>query len=352
MAATSGIGVTEELTQAFSATIDSKSVRFIKVVIQNESLVPVTSIEVSGSLEEDLVQLQDHLEDQEPCYILAQLDNPPSEWLLISYVPDSAKVRDKMLYASTRNSLTKSLGSTVFTDSIFATSKADVTPEGYAAHKRHQAAPKPLSAREQEMADIKAAEREAGTKYEGSRVRQNHLGQSEVGYKWHQDAEDAVKELSTGEGNRLVVLQINASEEMVLKEKTTVEDVNALSSSIPISEPSFSIFAWANSYSTTGRDIVFIYSCPSTSPIKSRMVYSSGALFIFRSVKALLGDESTFVLASRKIETTDPKELNEAYLKEELNFGEGIGNGGDNNAGTDGAPKPAFARPKGPGRRR
>lgn len=111
-----------------------------------------------------------------------------------------------MLYASTRNALTKSLGSTVFTDSLFATAKSDVTPEAYAAHKRHQAAPKPLSAREQEMADIRAAEREASTAYEGSRARQNHLGNQEVEYTWAEDAREVVGELRAGDGNRLVIL--------------------------------------------------------------------------------------------------------------------------------------------------
>jgi twinfilin len=112
-----------------------------------------------------------------------------------------------MLYASTRNALTKSLGgSTVFTDSLFATAKSDVTPDAYAAHKRHQAAPKPLSAREQEIADIKTAERDAGVAYEGGRARQNHLGSREVGYAWAEDARDAVGDLRGGEESRLVVL--------------------------------------------------------------------------------------------------------------------------------------------------
>lgn len=31
-----------------------------------------------------------------PAYVLTRLDNPPTEWLAINYVPDSAKVRDKV----------------------------------------------------------------------------------------------------------------------------------------------------------------------------------------------------------------------------------------------------------------
>lgn len=94
--------------------------------------------------------------------------------------------------------------------------------------------------------------------------------------------------------------------------------------------------------------VAFIYSCPSTSPIKARMVYSTGAVVIHRQVRELLGEERGFALASRKIETSDPRELTEAFLKEELNIGNGTDNGKDTNSVT----RTSFARPKGPGRRR
>jgi twinfilin len=41
-----------------------------------------------------------------------------------------------------------------FPDALFATHKSDLTATAYAAHRQHQTAPKPLSAREQEMADV------------------------------------------------------------------------------------------------------------------------------------------------------------------------------------------------------
>jgi twinfilin-like protein len=111
-----------------------------------------------------------------------------------------------MIYASTRNSLTKSLGATTFVDTIFATSKADITPAGYAAHKRHLAAPKPLSAREQEMADIKAAEREAGgTPYNANAARQSPFGTT-VGLKWSNDLEEAVRNLAEATDDHLVTI--------------------------------------------------------------------------------------------------------------------------------------------------
>jgi twinfilin-like protein len=108
-----------------------------------------------------------------------------------------------MLYASTRASLLKSLGSTLFTDTIFATSTADLTSEAYAAHQRHIAAPKPLSSREQEMADIRTVE--SGSVYEGSRARASHIGTG-VGLPWSQEVEDAVRDLGTGDGCAVVVV--------------------------------------------------------------------------------------------------------------------------------------------------
>lgn len=109
-----------------------------------------------------------------------------------------------MLYASTRNSLTKGLGSNLFTDTIFATSKDDLTPAAYAAHKRHVAAPQPMSAREKEMAEVKAAERQS-TAYEGSRARQNHIG-TPIGIQWPQNVQDAVKDMTSLSQDRLIVL--------------------------------------------------------------------------------------------------------------------------------------------------
>ena len=82
---------------AFSRAVDSKStVRFIKVVISNESLVPAATIPPSGTFQQDLDKLVDVLESNVPAYILARTDKPGSDWLAIFYVPDTSKIRDKV----------------------------------------------------------------------------------------------------------------------------------------------------------------------------------------------------------------------------------------------------------------
>ncbi|PBK64439.1 actin depolymerizing protein [Armillaria solidipes] len=348
MSATSGIGVSPELSAQFSTAVESKDIRFIKVSIDNELLVHDLSVPIQGTLVEDLAKLQDPeiISDDVPAYILVRLDEPPTQWLVIDYVPEGTKIRSKMLYAASRGSLTRSLGSSIFTDSIFATSKEDLTAEAYAAHRRHVTAPQPLSIREQEIADARAAEREAGA--HSYRPKVNPVGHG-VGLKWTDQVEDAIKALGQGEDSGLVLLNIDVPTETLTLVSVTSASVEDLSSALPTSEPSYAFFAWSHSHSSSPRrDIIFIYSCPSTSPIKHRMLYSTSAYPIYMVAKTLLPPDT---VAARRIETSDPKEITEDYLKIELKLTS------DNSVpnapeALDGGEKKPFAKPKGPNRRR
>ena len=243
MSVLSGIAVSSDLASRFADAVVAKSTRFIKVSVHNglsllqklttsltftypESLVHDLSIGIKGSFQEDLQNLQDEdvLPNDRSAYVLAKLDAPSPDWMIVFYVPDNAKVRDKvgfyismmmstgdevylsnqMLYASSRLSLLKSLGSSLFTDSIFATSKADLTPEAFEAHLRHVSAPNLLSTREQEMADMREAENEAAS-YAGSGVRATHIGTG-VGLNWSPEVEHAVTKLGEGTGCSIVII--------------------------------------------------------------------------------------------------------------------------------------------------
>lgn len=81
------------------------------------------------------------------------------------------------------------------------------------------------------------------------------------------------------------------------------------------------------------------------------MLYSSGMLLVYHNAKNLLSS-TLATLVTRKVETSDPKEVNEHFLKSVL--GPEIG-GGDDGSGTS-TPvheeQKGFARPKGPVRKR
>ena len=83
------------------------------------------------------------------------------------------------------------------------------------------------------------------------------------------------------------------------------------------------------------------------------MVYSTGVISTYRGGKALLGDAGS-LLAERKIETSEPSELNEEFFKLELRLTASTSPAGSGTATPLAVEedKKAFARPKGPGRKR
>jgi twinfilin-like protein len=81
------------------------------------------------------------------------------------------------------------------------------------------------------------------------------------------------------------------------------------------------------------------------------MVYASGFNAVFIAAQTLLAD-SPAPLNTRKIETSTPAEIDEAYLRSELDLSSGQGTpaGVSTPVGNDDEKKP-FARPRGPKRR-
>ncbi|KAH7107563.1 actin depolymerizing protein [Auriculariales sp. MPI-PUGE-AT-0066] len=340
MSSASGITATDELVTAY-AQAEQNNVRFLKISIQNEQLVLDRSVAISGSFGEDLNQLQHVLEDDIPAYVLARLDDGKPDYLFVSYVPDAAKVRDKMLYASTRAALTKALGA--FSDSLFATSKSDLTPDAYEGHRRHVAAASPMSAREAEMAALRAAERAAGDDIpRGMSARSAHVDSSH-GIAWDSSIEEVVKDLGAASTSKLLILSIDVAAEKLVLISYVDATVDGIASKIPASDPSYALFSWHHSPSgEKRRDVVFIYSCPSSSPVKSRMLYSTSIGVLINQIKAL------GVPVAKRIETSDRNDLDAASILSHLGL-EAPSSGASTPAAQENR---AFARPKGPGRKR
>ena len=115
--------------------------------------------------------------------------------MAVTYVPDSAPVRQKMLFASTRLTLVRELGSEHFRETIFATTTAELTPEGFKKHDAHAGLEAPLTEEEESLGQVKRAEMEAG---QGSGRREIHLSKS-LAMPVGEDALGALEELGKGE---------------------------------------------------------------------------------------------------------------------------------------------------------
>ncbi len=77
--------------------------------------------------------MKKHLDPNTPSFIVFRLDDvePPGNWLLLMFVPDTAKVREKMLYASSRDALKRDLGYSSFAAELHACDMDEVSYERY-----------------------------------------------------------------------------------------------------------------------------------------------------------------------------------------------------------------------------
>jgi twinfilin len=249
--------------------------------------------------------------------------------MTVAYVPDDAPIRQKTLFASTRLTLTRELGSEHFANtSIFCTDAKELSAEGWRAHEAHENADAPLTEEERGLVDIREAE---ASEVGGTGRRGAGYGGGASGRKMDagEGVVEALKRLAEGE---LVVLGIDAKEQIVLVGQDSGVGAGDVADKLDKSEPRYAFYGFANSNVEGGWATVFIYTCPTATKVRDRMIYASSR----RSVEALASSEAGLTLA-KKIEASDPEEISAATLESEF------------------APKQeqktGFAKPKRPGRR-
>ncbi|KAI9890792.1 MAG: Twinfilin-1 [Vezdaea aestivalis] len=324
----SGISASKELHEAFNKLVSDSSLRGLLAGIDKEQLVPTTTIpSISSDFSTDIAALKDLVKDNEAAYIiLRRYPNAPDEFVVITYVPDTANVRSKMLVASTRLTLVRELGSDKFRESIFATAKTELTGEGLKAHDAHVSQKAPLTEEEQSLQSLKAAEAEAstGTSSRSSRVVGVHMPVSQA-------AQDVLNSFKVG-SDTLVQLNIDIINETIGLVGSSKVTADALGTSISNKEPRYSFFKYETKIGS-GRStpIIFIFTCPEESKVKERMVYATSRLAVYR-----IGEIEYGLNIVKRIEATSPSEITARYLDEELS--------------PQKDEKPSFSRPKRPGR--
>ncbi len=188
----------QELHTAFKTLVSSENQRGLLCTITKESLTPLTVLSpATSSFSNDLSLLALHLQPNVALYIILRR-YPSSEsapFVAVTYVPDSAPVRQKMLFASTRLTLVRELGIERFRETIFATTKEELTPQGFEKHDKHNKLEAPLTEEEQTLGDVKRKEAEEGR---GMNERRSHVS-SGVSMPITDEALQALRELA-GEG--------------------------------------------------------------------------------------------------------------------------------------------------------
>ena len=137
------------------------------------------------------------LDEDHPAFILYRLDDKDASdgflWILLSWSPDHAHTRQKMLYASTKATFKKEFGASQIKDEYYANLVEEITLAGYKRHLAVEAAPGPLSRQEEEMKEIKESE----SRVEIS-VNTKHNTLSALAFPFKQEALAALDLYKTG----------------------------------------------------------------------------------------------------------------------------------------------------------
>lgn len=222
-----------------------------------------------------------------------------------------------MLFASTRLTLVRELGPEKFHASYFATEKRDLEREGWEKWERTDGAGAPLTEGEEVLRGVKEQEEIEGGRGTGERKL---VGGGGVKLGVGADVMETLAGLKSAQLDNLVMLvcffclvydegyevvvesvgrraeeicnadlakRIDVATETIELAGTSSTDAAGLATEISDQEPRYSFFR----YSEGGEEalIVFIYTCPSVSKIKERMLYATSKLTFVQAVEAEAG---------------------------------------------------------------
>lgn len=326
---------------------------------------------------------------------------------MVTYIPSSAPVRAKMLFASTRTTLLRELGPERFQGkgrNLLLTEQSELLDvrewdargrEGEGQRGGEEGggrggAEGVLTSQERELRDLKRAEeveRGAGTKGRdlmgsaGSGAGFGNGDEAEMTKAWKMKVDKGVSTALTqisdglgkeGDGGRLVQLvrlMLNRfstvdrvvhdfgsadsaafsqsidmqTESLILASSSTNVSPAELASKIPSHTPSYTFYRCPGSTSA-----IFIYCCPGNLTVRQRMLYATCRANVVHLAK----DEGVEV--ARRIEIGAPDEIGEDTFKEEFAPPSASARGGageEGSAGSAGVVRQGFARPKRPGKR-
>ncbi|KXT00143.1 hypothetical protein AC578_3287 [Pseudocercospora eumusae] len=338
----SGITASQELTEAFNKFVSDDSQRALLAGIEDEKLVPTTTIPTqTQDFKQDLSQLSPHITPNAASYVLLKVDPSAADgYVAITYVPNTAPVRQKMLFASTRLTLVRELGIERFRQTLFATEASELTSAGWEKHEQHEALQAPLTEEEAGLAGVKEAEAQES---QGTGTRRGHVT-SRVNMPTGEGLVEALASLKQDDcKGTLVQLKFELPDETLhlhsSKDDVQPSDVAGL---ISTSEPRYAFYSHPST-SSGQPNILFIYTCPAASKIKERMVYSTG-----KSWTRTVAERDAGISVTKTLEATEPGELTGDVVNGGI-----VETGADDSAPGSGTatPRGGFARPKRPGRR-
>lgn len=255
MALSTGITPDENLCLVFAGTRSATNkFRLLTARISNNAIVSHLTMKNLGTPDsecfDDLVRKLDLSQSQ---YMLYQMDN--HDWISILYIPDGAKVSDRMLYSSSISALKKEFGSTRITVNHHASSNAELSwSHIYSMHIDKSDHDNLLTESEKMRNKCHEDEEIARQQMQQNRGKTAALNSSSLSFGFTDKARNSLEDFQSGKVN-LVILVLNTEAErfeVYLSERCRNESVAGL---VPSDRSSFTIFRFE--FGNSGQSQIF-----------------------------------------------------------------------------------------------
>lgn len=280
MSTLSGIIASPKLLDKFQHLNDQTLVVTVsedqKYLEEDQSYVQPSSSDLASVF----AGLNDHFSRIHPQPGYAIFPQPESsEFVFISFIPDLAPIRQKMLYASTKNTLIQQIGSGCFGNKhiLALTELEELTPDHFYHATRSGTDPSLLTADERVLQNINLLQTLSVSQGPQSAFKKELPSMhGRTGTSLLFEVEPSLDQVLRQDlHKRLVVINIDANEHLVLTSEVKDVSVDALIDSTHLAigdsdtTPLYIMYGYAPS------KIAFIYLCPSGSKVRDRMVYAA-----------------------------------------------------------------------------
>lgn len=406
MSTQSGITISSQLNDAYK-NLSTNSALIIKISSDSTELIPnqiITGSDNTTSTTKDITILEPIFEklinqiSQEfphPSYIVISYN---SNQYFISFIPDIAPIKQKMLYASTKNSLITSLGGNKLIKK-FAWTELDELTLNYFLKSIDDDQGSNIKKKEEEELNSLLTEDEitlqklnnlslysttnhhhhgfkkklpSMTNDDGSTTGSGNADQ-DILYKFTPELteqlqsiiENSSPESSNDNDNKksLISFNIDTTKELLtLKSIDTQIEINQLIDTLN-NHTSSRISPQYILYNYQIGKLAFIYSCPSGSSVKDRMIYASFKNSLINHLNQLIKSTNIddVIIIDKNIEVGDLDEIELSQLQESNELIHDTNTNGNNNSSSNSLSSNnsslssknglKFNKPKGPRRR-
>ena len=309
MMARSNLNLHEELITSFTlAQQFDQGIRGLKIVIQTETLVVDAKYSRTASASIDFqTYVTDGLDADKPAIVLycaADTADERASWILLSYIPDTARVREKMLYSTCREDLKRGLGTSFFKGEYGANEPSELSWDAMSHYFARDRSELFLTEREKML-------QEETKRIDSETVFTKTNMMAVLPFTIAPELIEKLAIIKTNEGEFNWIEIIFENETLKLSGTDNVnKDDTSWAKYIRSEEPRFYIFCLPKIDSE--ETVLFLcFFCPETAPVRLKMTMSSSKATLIAHITSLgLKFKKTF-------EVQEPGEIDE-YITPEL----------------------------------